>query len=41
MPTITAETANGIQTFEAPEDKKLVLAIEDAGIDIAVAVTPE
>ena len=34
MPTITAETANGTQTFEAPEGKKLVLAIEDAGIDI-------
>ena len=34
MPTITAETASGIQPFEAPEGKKLVLAIEDAGIDI-------
>src|SRR6266576_4513851 len=34
MPTITAETASGTQTFEAPEGKKLVLAIEDAGIDI-------
>jgi ferredoxin len=34
MPTITAETASGIQTFEAPEGKKLVLGIEDAGIDI-------
>ena len=34
MPTITAETANGTQVFEAPEGKKLVLAIEDAGIDI-------
>ena len=34
MPTITAETASGNQTFEAPEGKKLVLAIEDAGIDI-------
>jgi ferredoxin len=31
MPTITAE---GDKTFEAPADKKLVLAIEDAGIDI-------
>lgn len=31
MPTITAE---GEKTFEAPEGKKLVLAIEDAGIDI-------
>src|SRR5436305_8117792 len=31
MPTITAV---GDKTFEAPEDKKLVLAIEDAGIDI-------
>ncbi len=34
MPTITAETASGVQTLEAPEGKKLVLAIEDAGIDI-------
>ena len=31
MPQITVE---GKQTFEAPEGKKLVLAIEDAGIDI-------
>lgn len=31
MPTITAVDD---QTFEAPEGKKLVLAIEDAGIDI-------
>ena len=34
MATITAETAGGTQTFEAPAGKKLVLAIEDAGIDI-------
>lgn len=34
MPTITAETATGTQKFESPEGKKLVLAIEDAGIDI-------
>jgi ferredoxin len=34
MPQITAETANGTQTFEAPAGKKLVLAIEDSGIDI-------
>jgi ferredoxin len=34
MPKIQAETANGVQEFEAPEGKKLVLAIEDAGIDI-------
>jgi ferredoxin len=34
MPTITAETASGTQTFDAPEGKKLVLAIEDSGIDI-------
>ena len=34
MPTIVAETANGPQTIDAPEDKKLVLVIEDAGIDI-------
>jgi len=31
MPTIEVE---GKKTFEAPEDKKLVLAIEDGGIDI-------
>jgi ferredoxin len=34
MPQITAETANGTVNIEAPEGKKLVLAIEDAGIDI-------
>ncbi len=34
MPQITAETANGPVTFDGPEGKKLVLAIEDAGIDI-------
>ena len=34
MPTITAETANGTQTFEALAGTKLVLAIEDAGVDI-------
>src|SRR5215467_11741953 len=34
MPTITAETATGPQTFAAPEGKKLVLCIEDSGIDI-------
>ncbi len=34
MPTISAETANGTQTIDAPEGKKLVLVIEDAGIDI-------
>jgi ferredoxin len=34
MPTITAETANGTQTFETQEGTRLVLAIEDAGIDI-------
>src|SRR5580765_5909216 len=34
MAKIQAETANGVQEFEAPEGKKLVLAIEDAGIDI-------
>jgi ferredoxin len=31
MPNITVE---GEETFEAPEGKKLVLCIEDAGIDI-------
>ena len=34
MPQITAETATGTVTFEAPAGKKLVLAIEDQGIDI-------
>ena len=34
MPKIEAETATGTQVIEAPEGKKLVLAIEDAGIDI-------
>lgn len=34
MPTIVAETAAGTQTIEAPEGKKLVLVLEDAGIDI-------
>jgi ferredoxin len=34
MPRIEAETANGTQFIDAPTGKKLVLAIEDAGIDI-------
>lgn len=34
MATITAHTANGTVTFEAEDGKKLVLAIEDNGIDI-------
>ena len=34
MPKIEAEIASGPQAFEAPPGKKLVLAIEDAGIDI-------
>ncbi|HWS52860.1 MAG TPA: 2Fe-2S iron-sulfur cluster-binding protein [Pyrinomonadaceae bacterium] len=34
MPRIEAETAAGAQAFEAAEGRKLVLAIEDAGIDI-------
>ena len=34
MPTITAETAGGTVSFEARTGKKLVLAIEDNGIDI-------
>src|SRR2546421_6229701 len=34
MPRIEAETATGTQAFEADEGRKLVLAIEDAGIDI-------
>src|SRR5687767_15920696 len=34
MPKINAETATGPVEIDAPEGKKLVLAIEDAGIDI-------
>src|SRR5437660_8112055 len=34
MPKIEAETTQGAQIIEAPAGKKLVLAIEDAGIDI-------
>ena len=34
MPKIEAETATGTQAFETTEGRKLVLAIEDAGIDI-------
>jgi ferredoxin len=34
MPKIEAETAAGAQAFEAEAGRKLVLAIEDAGIDI-------
>jgi ferredoxin len=34
MPRIEAEAAQGAQAFEAEEGRKLVLAIEDAGIDI-------
>jgi ferredoxin len=34
MPKIEAITASGPQIVEAPEGKKLVLVIEDAGIDI-------
>ena len=34
MPKIQAETANGLVETEAPSGKKLVLALEDAGIDI-------
>jgi ferredoxin len=34
MPKIQAETAGGLIETEAPEGKKLVLAIEDAGVDI-------
>lgn len=34
MPKIEAETATGTQVFEAATGRKLVLAIEDAGIDI-------
>ena len=34
MAKIQAETATGLIETEAPEGKKLVLAIEDAGVDI-------
>jgi ferredoxin len=34
MPKVEAITASGTQTIEGPEGKKLVLVIEDAGIDI-------
>lgn len=34
MPKIQAETATGLSETEAPDGKKLVLAIEDAGVDI-------
>ena len=34
MPKVEATTVSGSQTIEAPEGKKLVLVIEDAGIDI-------
>lgn len=34
MPTITADTANGTISFEAEAGKKLVLALEDNGVDI-------
>jgi ferredoxin len=34
MPKITAETATETKAFAADEGRKLVLAIEDAGIDI-------
>ena len=34
MPRIEAETATGSQAFDAEQGRKLVLTIEDAGIDI-------
>lgn len=34
MPKIQAETATGLVEVEPPAGKKLVLAIEDAGVDI-------
>jgi ferredoxin len=34
MHIILAETANGTVSVEAEDDRKLVLALEDAGIDI-------
>ena len=34
MPTITAETASGPQTIECEPGRKIVLCLEDNGIDI-------
>ena len=34
MPNIQAETASGLVETDAPDGKKLVLVLEDAGIDI-------
>jgi ferredoxin len=34
MPKITAETAEGTREFEAEAGRKLVLVIEDGGVDI-------
>jgi ferredoxin len=34
MPKIEATTATGTQTIAGPEGKKLVLVLEDAGVDI-------
>ena len=34
MPRIEAETAAGLQAFEAESGRKLVLALEDNGVDI-------
>ena len=34
MPTITAETANGQVAFEGEKGRKLVLCLEDNGVDI-------
>jgi ferredoxin len=34
MPRIEATTATGTQEIDGPEGKKLVLVLEDAGIDI-------
>ena len=34
MPRIEAEAASGVQAFDAEQGRKLVLAIEDSGIDI-------
>lgn len=34
MPKVTAETAQGAREFEAEAGRKLVLVIEDGGVDI-------
>lgn len=35
MPTITVDLEEGVKSFEASEGTRLVLALEDAGIDVS------